>query len=339
MTVHKALAILVGEGRITKRTGAGTFVSDPQQAKRDDAHVGILLHTQSDAYALRLMGYLSELARERGVTLHTKMVRNYEQDAAQAMGELSDDQCGAVIIPWFVWEQVPSMLAFIRQAALPITLPALFQGYEEHCFDHVDVFGKAAIRYTDLAGQYFQKLGYGHIAFVGPVSPSNDVLHRKIIGYTNFIGMSGLDNLCHLVPNDIAAMDRVANRLQSHKGDLAVISYDDQHAIRLMTAMHKIGLRAPYDYAIIGYNNTDAAQTCDPPLSCLYADVQSTARYMLDHAMGMAVGKLVQTSDTHRLFFKVRESCSGLLRKGNDLSDVLDALALVDQTDASHVAV
>jgi DNA-binding transcriptional regulator YhcF (GntR family) len=339
LTVHKALALLVNEGRIAKRTGAGTFVADPQMASQALRHIGILLHTRSDTYALRLTGYLAELAAQRNLTLHTKMIQDFGDGAIQAMQQLTEDQCGALIVPWFLWEQVPQMLAFVRKAPLPVTLPALFQGYEDHCFDHVTVFGQAAIRYTDLAGQYFKRLGYGHIAFIGPVSPSNDVLHRKIIGYTNFIGLGGMDNLCHLVTSDIPAMDKVARRLKEYKGDLAVISYDDQHAIRFLTAMHKIGMQAPDDYAIIGYNNTESAAACDPPMSCLYGDSLGTAGYMLDHAQGMAQGKVVQTSDTHRLYFKVRQSCSGTLRMGEKLADLLGELQLLDGPVTSGVTV
>jgi len=40
-------------------------------------------------------------------------------------------------------------------------------------------------------------------------------------------------------------MDQLAQRWKTFRGDLAIISYDDEHALRFMTAMHKIGLSAP----------------------------------------------------------------------------------------------
>ena len=48
--------------------------------------------------------------------------------------------------------------------------------------------------------------------------------------------------------------------LKAYRGDLAVISYDDEHALRFITAMHKIGLSAPEDFQIIGHNNDEAGK-------------------------------------------------------------------------------
>lgn len=332
LTVRKALSLLVDEGRIEKRTGAGTFVTDPTAATTRNGHVGILLHTRSDAYALRVAGCITQLAHTRKLTLHTKMVQDYGNSAHLALQTLAAENCCAVIIPWFPWDQTQQMIDLVRKQAIPISIPAVFPGLESHCFARASTFGISATFYTNLSGKYFQKLGYQHIAFIGPVSVDNDILHRKIIGYTNFIGSAGLDNLCHLVGNDTQAMDKVATKLKalSQQGDLAVISYDDQHAIRFLTAMHKLGLQAPEDFAILGYNNTDAALHSDPPLSCLYGDYIHPAQGMLDNAIGLARGKVVQAAQDQPLYFALRDSCSGKLRLGEKITDLLTELGLTD---------
>lgn len=330
LTVRKALALLVEEGRIEKRTGAGTFVTDPAASNAKSRHVGILLHTRSDPYALRIAGCITMIAAQRKITLHTKMVQDYAESADTATATLATEGCCAAIIPWFPWEQTQQMLKFVGRSPIPISVPAVFPGLEEHCFARAATFGKSATFYTDLSGKYFQRLGYTHIAFIGPLSADNDILHRKIIGYTNFVGQAGLDNLCQLVAADTRAMDKIAQKLMELKGDLAVISYDDQHAIRFLTAMHKLGLQAPQDFAILGYNNTDAAEHADPPLSCLFGDYVHPAQAMLDNALGLARGKVVQTTSDQPLYFKLRESCSGKLRMGDKLGDLLKELGLND---------
>lgn len=330
LTIRKALSLLVEEGRIEKRTGAGTFITDPAATHAKNKHLGILLHTRSDPYALRIAGCISQIAIQRKMTLHTKMVQDYDDSAMSATTTLASEGCCAAIIPWFPWEQTQQMLQFVGNSPIPISVPAVFPGIEDQCFARAATFGKSATYYTDLAGKYFAKLGYTRIAFIGPLSADNDILHRKIIGYTNFIGQAGLDNRCHLIAPDTRAMDKVAAKLKGFKGDLAVISYDDQHAIRFLTAMHKLGLQAPKDFAILGYNNTDAAQHADPPLSCLFGDYVQPAEAMLDNAMGLARGKVVQTTSDQPLYFKLRESCSGKLRMGDKLSELLDELGFKD---------
>jgi DNA-binding transcriptional regulator YhcF (GntR family) len=230
LTVRKALALLVDEGRIEKRTGAGTFVTDPNAIAKNGNHVGVLLHTYSDPYALRITGCISQTAMDRKITLHTKMIQDYQDSASQAIESLVAEGCCAVIIPWFPWEQTQQMLKFVGESPIPVSIPAVFPGLENQCFARAATFGKSATHYTDLSGKYFHKLGYSHIAFIGPLSVDNDILHRKIIGYTNFIGQAGLDNLCQLIGPTTKAMDKLAAKLMAYKGDLAVISYDDQHA-------------------------------------------------------------------------------------------------------------
>jgi DNA-binding LacI/PurR family transcriptional regulator len=330
LTVRKALSLLVNEGRIEKRTGAGTFVIDPNDAIASQDHVGVLLHTQSDPYALRITGSITNTATAKQITLHTQMIQDYGPDAMAAIESLVEANCCAAIIPWFPWEQNHQMLDLVRSSPIPICLPAIFPGFEDQCFVRAGIFGLSATCYTEISGKYFQRLGYSQIAFIGPLSPDNDILHRKIIGYTNFIAMSELDNHCHLVARDTQAMDRIAARLMVHKGNLAVISYDDQHAIRFLTAMHKQGLAAPRDFAILGYNNTDAAEHCDPPLSCLYGDYVHPGMCMVNTAIGLAQGKVVQCTESRPLFFKLRESCSGKLRLGDKLPDLLEELGLQD---------
>ncbi|HAI13731.1 MAG TPA: hypothetical protein DCM28_18640 [Phycisphaerales bacterium] len=330
LTVRKALSLLVDEGRIEKRTGAGTFITDPTANLARNKHVGILLHTQSDPYALRIAGSIAHIAAEQKMTLHTKMIQDYDESAKTAIEMLVAENCCAAIVPWFPWEQTNQLVEFVSQSPIPVTVPAVFAGLEDQCFARAATFGKSATFYTGLSGEYFLKLGYKHIAFIGPLSADNDILHRKIIGYTNFIGQSGLDNLCHLIPAETQAMDKTANKLMAFKGDLAVIAYDDQHAIRFLTAMHKLGLQAPQDFAILGYNNTDAAEHADPPLSCLYGDYVHPSQKMLENALGLANGKVVQTSSDQSLFFKLRESCSGKLRMGDKIDELLKELGLND---------
>ncbi|MFG0250022.1 MAG: substrate-binding domain-containing protein [Phycisphaeraceae bacterium JB051] len=337
LTVRKALALLVEEGRIEKRTGSGTFVTDPNAIAKNANHVGVLLHTFSDPYALRITGCISQTATDRKITLHTKMIQDYQDSAMHAVQSLENEGCCAVIVPWFPWEQTQQMLQFVGNSPIPVSIPAVFPGLENQCFARAATFGKSATHYTDLSGKYFRKLGYNNIAFIGPLSVDNDILHRKIIGYTNFIGQAGLDNLCQLIGPDTKAMDKIANKLKQFKGDLAVISYDDQHAMRFLTAMHKLGLQAPQDFGILGYNNTDAAEHADPPLSCLYGDYVHPAQAMLENALGLAQGKVVQATYCRPLYFKLRDSCSGKLRMGDKLPQLLEEIGFTDMPDEQPV--
>ncbi len=62
---------------------------------------------------------------------------------------------------------------------------------------------------------------------------------KRLSAYVCYASRENLPNLCGLVGPGAQAMDHLAERWKEYKGDLAIISYDDEHALRFMTAMHK----------------------------------------------------------------------------------------------------
>jgi len=78
-----------------------------------------------------------------------------------------------------------------------------------------------------------------------------------------------------------------------------------------MTAMHKLGLTAPKDYAIIGYNDTEGSRYSDPPLSTIHQNFDYIGYWMLKSAQALAKGQVAQSSKTPKLKMLVRDSCGG----------------------------
>jgi DNA-binding LacI/PurR family transcriptional regulator len=90
-----------------------------------------------------------------------------------------------------------------------------------------------------------------------------------------------------------------------------VVSYDDEHALRFMTAMHKIGLGAPADFQIVGYNDTEASEFSDPPLSTIRQNFDYVGHWLLKSALGLARGQPDQSTRLPRPQLLVRASCGG----------------------------
>ena len=116
-------------------------------------------------------------------------------------------------------------------------------------------------------------------------------------------------------------MDQLAERWKSYQGNLAIICYDDEHALRFMTAMHKIGLNAPDDYCIMGYNDTEGSRYSDPPLTTIHQNFDYIGHWLLKSAFALSQGRVAQSSKTPRLKMLVRESCGGR----NKITDALRA--------------
>jgi DNA-binding LacI/PurR family transcriptional regulator len=136
-------------------------------------------------------------------------------------------------------------------------------------------------------------------------------------------------------------MDQLAERWKAYRGDLAVISYDDEHALRFMTAMHKLGLSAPVDFQIVGYNDTEASEYSDPPLSTIRQNFDYIGHWLLKSALALSRGEQDQSSSLPRPQMLVRATCGGRSRIDEAFRTKLpnlDILLWADAPDASVAA-
>ena len=165
---------------------------------------------------------------------------------------------------------------------------------------------------------------------LGPDSPGDTVLQQKLSGYSHYLAAKGMETTCGFVDESSAAMDRLADRWVKYRGKLAVISYDDMHAFRFMTSMHKLGLSAPQDFVIVGYNDTEVCLHCDPALTTVRQDFRYIGHWLLKSAMAMGRGGIEQSMEPTRLETVVRGSCGGAGKITPAFRKALPALTLVE---------
>jgi DNA-binding LacI/PurR family transcriptional regulator len=149
--------------------------------------------------------------------------------------------------------------------------------------------------------------------------------------YTRFINENELSSHIGLVrgkdenaaPEDF---DRLVNQWKEMKGDLAVICYYDELALRFITSLHKHGLSIPDDIAVLGYNNQPEGNFSDPPLSTVECPYDFIAEAMVNHAIALSIGESAQMAEKHVPEFVIRESCGGKTRAGKTLDGILKGL-------------
>jgi DNA-binding LacI/PurR family transcriptional regulator len=130
-------------------------------------------------------------------------------------------------------------------------------------------------------------------------------------------------------------MDRLAERWVKYRGDLAVVCYDDTHAFRFMTSMHKLGLSAPNDFVIAGYNNTEVSLLCDPALTTICQDFNYIGQWLLKSARALGRGEVAQSKEPPRLQTVVRGSCGGAGKHTPAFMAALPELELVEERQDS----
>ncbi|HEY8966571.1 MAG TPA: substrate-binding domain-containing protein [Candidatus Methylacidiphilales bacterium] len=315
LTVRRALKQLVDDGTVVRRIGSGTFVSRHQgmaePSRRKEGTIGALLFQRGNAYSYRVLQSIAHAGLEQGVELRSSWVRNFAEDGLNQAQQLKKEGCVALTLPWFPHEIVEEVRTFVQRSPLPVSIAMAIPGLEKNCFEQESIFGSHAIVSTEALCGYYQHLGHRRIAFLGPDLVGDVILQKKLSSYACYTSRHDLQNLCGLVMKGTAAMDNLVERWKRYRGDLAIVSYDDEHALRFMTAMHKTGLAAPDDFAMIGFNDTEASLYSDPPLTTIRQNFDYIGSWLLKSAIALSQGGVSQSSEVSRPQLLIRSTCGG----------------------------
>ncbi len=333
LTVRRALKELVEDGTVVRRIGSGTFIARHPQAanglRPSASRVGVLVCQGGNAYAYRVLQAIAHAGLEQKVELRSSWVRDFGEDGLAQARLLEQEGCVALTLPWFPHDRLDEVRTFVRNCPLPVSLPIVIPGLEKNSFERQEIFGSSLQVAAEAVCGYFHALGHRRIALLGPDSSTDVVLQKVLSAYACYTSRENLANFCGLVRPGAQAMDQLAERWKAHRGDLAVICYDDEHALRFMTAMHKVGLSAPEDFCIVGYNDTEASEYSDPPLTTIRQNFDYVGLWLLRSALGLARGEPDQSPMTPRPQLLVRESCGGQAKVGDAFRQRLPNLEII----------
>jgi hypothetical protein len=316
LTVRKALKRLVGDGTIIRQMGRGTFTArqfqDASLAASKATRMGVLVFQGSYPYGYQVMQALAQASIIQNIELRSIWISDFGEQTLAQVDALKNDRCIAMLLPWFPHDLIEKVCKFVMRCSLPVSLPLIIPGLEKNCFEHPGIFNTSGTTIiTEETCHYYHVLGHERIAFLGPDSANDPILQKKIIGYVHYTSRKNLANICGLVAPGAKAMDRLADRWKSYRRNLAIVCYDDQHALRFMTAMHKLGLHAPGDYCIVGHNDTESSRYSDPPLTTSQQNFDYVGHWLLKNAEALAHGRVSQSKKSPRLHFIVRNTCGG----------------------------
>jgi len=335
-TVRKGMTILEKQRVVERRVGSGTFVlAVPSDTDRPSfiartrtntrLTVGVLCPSKLDSFAAELLGHLHEQATRQEMSLILRTVTDFQEAARQTANELVEQECDAILVPWVPQpEPVNDIWHLVHSVNAPVVLSRPMPGLQANCHERLETFGQNEHVIIEAICRYFQRLNFGHIAFFGPDTQKIEGLGHRVLAYSRYTSNHGLDNLIGLVATGCEAVDRVVERWSKYKGDLAVICFDDDHAVRLMTAGHKLGLGIPDDIAVFGFNNTPMCENADPPLSTVQYDYDFAAQRLLGHVHHMLGQPRSPWTEKRKPPFVIRESCGGKRRGGENLPAILD---------------
>ncbi|WP_269522082.1 substrate-binding domain-containing protein [Coraliomargarita parva] len=341
LTVRKALKTLVDEGIITRKIGSGTFIAKHPKAtpvevikppKQNHNQIGVMVYRNGNAYAYKVLQSLAHSGMEMGLDLRPTWVKGYGDETLKQVQSMANEGCVALVLPWFPHDMAEEIRQFVDKCPIPVSIPLLISGLEANYFGDPEQFGKNLLRPTLALCGYLHTLGHSKIAFLGPTTPEDPILQRMLTAYSYFTSEKDMPNLSALVKHGSGQMDKFANKLKEYAGDLGVLCYDDEHALRFMTAMHKIGLRAPKDYSIIGHNDTEAGRFSDPPLTTISQDFENISNGLLRNAIALTRNSSDHSESTLKLKLIVRGTCGGRGKITDEFHTKFPAISFVEDS-------
>lgn len=344
LTVRRGLLPLVNDGSIERRSGAGTYVSSKTKRKAPltsaspvfSGKIGVLIFRDSDAYAHKVLHGIDEVASSENLELRHAWITDLGSGAIQRVQDLKNEGVKTLILPWIppriLSEASTELYNFLNNSPLPITIRSLIPGLEEFCCTPTALYGLDLIASTDVLCSYFNLLGHKRIALLGPDDIDDLLIQKKLAGYIQFVCKKELESLVGLVSPAPDAMMRIAERWSQFRGDLAIVSYDDTHALRFMEAMGILGLSAPKDFTIIGFNNIDAGRYSQPPLTTVSPDYTNSVRDLLRAAISAVTGVRVRRQEkAPYLSFIVRDTCGGSRHVEKIMQTMGDSLNIITE--------
>jgi len=331
-TVRRGMALLEDQRLIDRRVGSGTFVAQkgspapagPSAVKTARTCLGVLCPSRLDSFAAEFLHHLHAQADHRNLSLVLRTVSGFGSAARPIVRELAGQGCPAVLVPWLpVPEPVLDLARLVEDSPIPVIFSKPLPGLEAHCREKPEDFGQHEAVTVETIGHYFMKLGFSRLAFFGPDTQTTKDLGHRLIAYSRFVSQHNLDNLTGLVPTGPEPVNRQVKKWASFAGNLAVICFDDDHAFRLMTALHKHNLRIPRDVAVFGFNNVGSCENSDPPLSTVQFNYDALADAILDHYDHLTKGMPLHKPKSAGPILVIRGSCGGVLRAGSKLDRII----------------
>jgi DNA-binding LacI/PurR family transcriptional regulator len=166
---------------------------------------------------------------------------------------------------------------------------AYLNGHERDHQDWDDGFAANAA----LQVRYLADRGHGHIAMALPdnENPLGDLRVRWASETVRMLGLPSLTSF--VVPRPrTAGMHAVQAFRAAHPSATAVAAFDDDAALRTLTALHDLGLNAPGDLAVIGYDDTEYGALTTPALTTVHIDAEAHGRQAARAVLGLGPADL-----------------------------------------------
>lgn len=271
-TVRRAIELLVEEGRVVRRAGSGSFVSEAENSRQVPPvasgipSISLLIPTFSNPLYGEMIDVIEREAREQGLKLITSQSGYSPESESHQLSAFADDPDvrGAIVVPLTVAASSIGARRFLT-AGKPLVYIGRWP--DDTATDGVSADYLMAGR---IAVEHLLARGHKRIAFVegSPHLPGFSLLD----GYSLALQRAKLPVTADLVrindlPSEAAGRRAIEDLLSEKVKFSAVFARNDVTALGVVQALRAAGAQIPGKVAVASVNDSLLARSMDPPLT------------------------------------------------------------------------
>jgi len=287
-TVYFAVSRLCGENLVSRRRGAGTFIT--KSARRSGGAIAAIAPSfpQSEIFPV-ICKELSSICQENGRLFcyadeHAESAKGALSRLKSSVAKMSEQGVAGVIFrPVDYYENSAEInfeiTAAIRKAGIPLVLLDCEIGGPDRS-SGFDVVGVDNMMTGMLLGRHVVECGARRILFVNRLKSSVNVALRRIGIAAALDGVRGVQLESVLLPTG-KVLGSCEDEIRRFRPD-AILCAGDIIAAHVLTVLSRMSLRVPDDVLVAGVDDVEIARMTNPPLTTVRQPCKEIARAAYD---------------------------------------------------------
>jgi len=204
-----------------------------------------------------------EEARINGYHLYFSRVYHTMGVLSGSQGRGLEESIGGII---YAGDISQNFLEQLRQLAKPLVIVnSAIEGVEHVMCDNFESAYRAV--------NYLITLGHRRIACIGCDAEGVSSIEERVTGYRQALRDAGIifdERFYERSSTTIEGGYRVVKKLLGYPGHpTAIFGTTDEMAVGVISGAKEMGFRVPEDLSVIGVNDLEIAEMCDPPLTTI----------------------------------------------------------------------
>ena len=295
-TVRQAISLLENDGLVLRRRGSGTYVNHGPRKHSGELNVGVITTYITDYIFPSIVRGVESVLSADGCIMSLSATYNRADHERALLQRILESPLDGLIVEG-TKTALPNPNTSLYERLWERNIPVVFiNGYYAQIPNAVYVV-------TDdqgggrMAAAYLARLGFKRI---GGLFKSDDMQgHLRYQGYSAELQERGLpvrdENICWFTTENKKRFLRDETGAEFVRGLRenmdAVVCYNDEIALELMSVMEENHMSVPRDISIVSFDNSAYAAVCHPKLTSLSHPKDEFGRVAAEKLLNMIAGK------------------------------------------------